>query len=256
MSQQTRPLALTPIYRPTLDPIELFCVKTTTQNLQGVDHYFVHPTAMATSRYKDLFPSSTFIPMPDIYFQSQRSYNQLCYEKFFYEIFNAYTHMLITQTDAIVVTPNSLKTWCELPFDYVGGPEGNLYSYDIRTIKPFNLLPNSLHPVKLQGLNGGLSLRRINSMICALEEYPDLTKLFRTHAGGIGEDIFFSLMGRVSNTGFRVPNEIQASRFAVTCNFGEWTAYNNNLLPLGFHAWFRRKEDQEYVLGLLGISTS
>ena len=56
-------------------------------------------------------------------------------------------------------------------------------------------------------------------------------------------------MGRVSSF-FQVPNELIASKFALTDKFQEWIAFNK-ALPCGFHAWYNTQESEDYIKGLL-----
>ena len=243
--------AITPIYKEEFSSIEQFSISHSLDQLKNISHTFFHPKDINLSYYINLFPNSKFMSLPNEFFSSQRHYNQLCYEIEFYKLFSEYSHILILQPDAIVANADLLKDWCQSDFAYVGGPESNLFSYDIRGIPPFDKLSDSLHPVKLQGLNGGLSLRRVDKIIEALEEYPELTSFFRAYSGGVGEDIFFCLLARVTNLDFKMPNEVAASKFSITCNFKQWMDFNSNELPFGFHAWYKNYEDENFVLNLL-----
>jgi hypothetical protein len=113
----------------------------------------------------------------------------------------------------------------------------------------------SLAPIVLSGGNGGLSLRRISAVQSVLSEYKELAAFFRGYGVGIGEDIFFSVVGRVAEH-FQVANEITASRFAITDKFEEWIQFNKGQLPFGFHAWYRQEADKQYVLSLLHATQS
>ena len=233
-----------PVYKPALDELEHFSIEYSLARLAGHPVVFIHPEGLDTGYYAERF-GGQYLPLPREFFASHRNYNQLCYETGFYAQFAQFSHMLLLQPDALVVS-TGLASWLEAPYDYLGGPEATEYQYDLRTIAPFNRL-GFMEPVRLYGCNGGLSLRRPAAIIDALNEYPELTQVFRSHGVGIGEDIFFSLLGRVSRA-FRVPNEVAASRFAITDNFAQWQAFNDGKLPFGFHAWYRREEDKQLVL--------
>ena len=237
-----------PIFKEYFSENEFFSINYSSKVLKDKDITFIFPNELNLEYYKKTFPKINFFSLPKEFFYSQKTYNQLCYERAFYEFFkNDCTHILILQPDAIVINSDILE-WSNSRFDYIGGPESNNYSYNITSVMPFTDLP-SFHPIRLQGCNGGLSLRKVESFIKVLEEYEELTKLFRTYAGGIGEDIFFSLMGRVSSF-FQVPNELIASKFALTDKFQEWIAFNK-ALPCGFHAWYNTQESENYIKGLL-----
>jgi len=247
-------IVVTPIYKSFLDPIEFFSISSSLLKMVNYEHTFIAPKSLDITYYKENFQTSGFIFFPDEFFQSHKSYNQLCYEPAFYEIFQAYEFMLIFQTDAIIVKPEKIDFWVNENFDYVGAPETILYNYNINQISPFHKLNTALKTISLQGLNGGLSLRRIKKIIEVINEYPELTSFSRKYAGGIGEDIFFCLLSRVSKLGFRLPNEILASNFALTGNFQEWLEFNSWNIPFGFHAWYKNEADKNYILRVIGAN--
>lgn len=248
-------ILVTPIYKETLDQEEFTSVQVSLCKLPNYKHIFICPDSLKIEYYQEKFKNSEYIYFPKDYFFSQWTYNQLCYEVEFYKIFAAYEFMLIMQTDAIILQPEKLKYWLESNYDYVGAPESHVYSYDLTGIPPFNKFKKSMNPIRLRGLNGGLSLRRINKFIEIIEENNDITTYFRSHSGGIGEDIFFSLMSRISMKDFKVPNEIMAADFSLTVDFSEWLDFKNNEMPFGLHAWFRKKQDKDLVMNILGEKT-
>jgi uncharacterized protein DUF5672 len=240
-----------PIYKEKFDELEFFSICHSLNKLGKINVAFIHPEGLKLDFYGNSFAGANFLAFPRFFFESVRAYNQLCYEVGFYKQFRSFTHILILQPDAIILKPDELEYWLMSDFDYLGGPELNCYHYELRSIDPFGKLTSSLHPITLQGLNGGLSLRRVDKIIQALEEYPDLTKYFRSYSGGIGEDIFFSLMSRVTRKSFLIPNEIIASKFALTGNFREWIGFNSDEIPFGVHAWYRKEGDKEFILKLI-----
>jgi hypothetical protein len=159
--------------------------------MSNFNHIFFGPVNLDTSYYKRNYPSSKFVTFSDNYFKSHSAYNQFCYEIKFYASFEQYNHILMLQPDSIILNASEILNWCRSFYDYVGAPEGNLYTYNINDITPFNSQTNLIKTISLQGLNGGFSLRRVSKVISALEEYPVLVRTFRTYANGIGEDIFF-----------------------------------------------------------------
>ena len=245
---------VTPIYKKNLNCLEKIALDHSFNQINNIDHSFIHPNNLNINYYAIEFPNSTFIALPFEFFLSQRHYNQLCYEVGFYKLFTEYTHLLILQTDAIISNFNKLDKWLDSDFDFIGGPEETLYSYDLSSIHPFDSLGDGLQPFKFQGLNGGLSLRRIQKMIASIEEYPMLTKFFRNYCGGIGEDIFFNLISKVSKNNFLVPNEISASDFSYNCKYEFWYEFNKRELPFGFHGWNRNPIEQNFIFHLLGIN--
>jgi hypothetical protein len=237
-----------PIYKTSFDEMEYFSINHSLGVLSNYPAVFVHPEGLDLAYYREYFPDGTYLSLPSVYFESHRNYNQLCYQVEFYNLFSHVSHILILQPDALVARPD-LDRWCASRYDFLGGPECNVYSYDIRGISPFSKL-DYLEPIRLSGCNGGLSLRRINAIVAVLEEYKELTLFFRNYGVGIGEDIFFSLMGRVSDS-FQVANEFAASKFAITEKFPQWIEFNNGNIPFGFHGWYKSESDKTYILKLL-----
>lgn len=245
---------VTPIYKNYLNYLEEISLTHSLKQIINFDHTFIHPNNLNVDYYNKEFPNSNFIALPYEFFLSQRHYNQLCYEVNFYKLFSAYSHLLILQTDAIISNINKLDKWLNSNFDFVGGPEENVYSYDLSSVHPFDLLKDGLHTFQFQGLNGGLSLRRVKKIIASLEEYPILTSIFRNYSGGIGEDIFFNLISKVSKNNFLIPNEISASDFSFNCKYKYWYEFNKKDLPFGFHGWNRNVADQNFIFKLLNIN--
>ncbi len=240
-----------PIYKERFSDLEFFSINYSLQGLPDHPQIFIAPKQLDLGYYKSNFPKGSYIQLQDEFFYSQRNYNQLCYEPGFYRLFEPSEYILILQPDALVVNPGKLDKWLQMNFDYVGAPEGNLYRYNLAHVSPFGALPNALKTIHVQGLNGGLSLRRVQNIIAALNEYPTLTSFFRSYAGGVGEDIFFSVMTKVTAKSFLAPNEILASDFALTDHFKEWIDFNQGDLPFGFHAWYKTPDTQEYILSLI-----
>jgi hypothetical protein len=251
-TQKANLLLVTPIYKEKFDDLEKFSIDYSLNKLEWLPHVFIAPDNLDLSYYQSRYKRSFYRFFPNEFFASHSAYNQLCYEIGFYNSFRAYSHILVLQPDAIVVEPNNLDQWLYSPYDYVGAPENTQYIYAINDISPFDKLQGALKTVHLQGLNGGLSLRKPARMIEMLQEYPELTKVFRTYAGGVGEDIFFSLMSRVSRKEFYMPSDLMASRFAITGNFRQWLDFSEHRIPFGFHGWYKTEEDKQLILEIIG----
>lgn len=236
---------ITPIYKNSLFEIEEFSILHSIRILNLYTHIFIHPRNLDLDYYINKFPNSLFLSFDDKYFKSHQSYNQLCYEALFYETFHMnFNFILILQTDAIVIS-NKLDHWMNSGYDFIGAPESTLYRYDISSIKKYGDI-NFLMPVQFYGCNGGLSLRRISSMINALNNHSELSSFFRNYHIGIGEDVFFSLISKISDD-LKIPNEFISAKFAYTNNFISWNSFNNPSIPMGFHAWYKTIEDFNFV---------
>lgn len=212
---------------------------------------YLHPkNDFNKSWYESVCGECTCIGLDNAYFASQYAYNSLFYEEWFYGLFDGFSHLLILQLDAVVMNTARLDEWVNSPYSYVGGPEHKTYNYSVSDLLGDGSLPmNSLFPITLQGLNGGLSLRVISHMVSLLREFPQITCLGRERR--IGEDIFFCLLSLLTKQPIFFPNETLASQFAITCNFKSWINFNNNELPFGFHCWHQNDSDARYILNLI-----
>jgi len=134
--------------------------------------------------------------------------------------------MLIVQTDCIVLQ-DDLDYWCLTCFDYIGAPWANTWIYQVPKIGS----PIDGRTFYMNVGNGGLSLRKISSVISVLKELSWIRLIYNE----IVEDAFFSLAGQVS-LNFLIPNSILAAHFSIET---EPRAFFNTTkkLPMGTHAW-------------------
>ena len=237
-----------PIYKSALNDLEFFSINHSLNILKKYPVVFAHPESLSLNYYKTNFPSASYVQFHDSFFTSITTYNQLCYHPNFYYPFLKSDRILLLQPDAIVIR-DDLEYWGATTYDYIGAPECMTFSYGLAPIPPFSEL-KFFAPVVLNGLNGGLSLRNPKSFIKGISEYPNLTGSFLSYGDGVGEDIFFSVLGRISKE-FKTPNEVIASKFALTGDFGGWNKFNNGQLPMGFHRWYTNDSDKDYVLDVI-----
>lgn len=115
----------------------------------------VGPNRINFSSYVELFNNNipTCTNFDDKYFESNKSYSQLCLSYDFYKRFDYYEYMFIYQTDCWIFR-NEIKKFCEMGYDYIGGP---IYS-------PGSHWPGFNTCSRPIVGNGGLSLRKISTM--------------------------------------------------------------------------------------------
>lgn len=232
-AQRASCVVIVPIYRATLEPLEKFSLDYSLARLTGRDVVFIAPEGLDVAYYQCSYPGVPVQRFADDYFASVKGYNRLLLDPVFYERFGA-THdfMLILQTDAIVLR-DELDHWCALPYDYVGAP----WPDGLEVTLNLDCFGGQLgKKVRVSVGNGGLSLRRNAACAGLLREFPQSTGLF-LHTGS-SEDIFFSLMGSQSER-FVMPNERQASLFALELQPDRYMAINGGRAPMGGHAWWR-----------------
>ncbi|WP_170420940.1 DUF5672 family protein [Ruegeria arenilitoris] len=185
----------------------------------------------------------------DQYFNSVYSYSWLLLHPEFFARFDDVSHILICQTDAIVLSKN-LEQWLESEFSYLGAP----------IFKGFD---KPVTPLEFTGmLNGGLSLRKVADAQLALQKIILLKKSWMTSmlkALGLiraanlvvrtlgksilivprnpHEDVVWT--GPISDSleDFKVPNCRVASQFAFETMSPYLYEKNGEKLPFGCHAF-------------------
>jgi len=106
-----------------------------------------------------------FIYFDEHFFRGIQGYNELCLSADFYKSFREYEYMLIYQLDAWVFS-DQLEYWCNKGYDYIGAPF-------------FEHFGNHEEGNKLYSVgNGGLSLRRIESIIRVLTSWKPVYKKY------------------------------------------------------------------------------
>lgn len=132
---------------------------------QNRDLVIVHPESLNIVSYTDF--ANTFNPKPleflsfsDAYFQSTKGYNKLMLSANFYTQFTNYTHILICQLDAWVFE-DELDNWCKKGLDYIGAPI-------------FENFAGNTNYKFIDALNGGFSLRNVQSSLLLLQQIASL----------------------------------------------------------------------------------
>jgi len=219
-----------PIHKLELTSDEFFSVKKSLPNLSEHDIYWIAPTSLNIDHYVNNFGIKRIERFEDVYFADIKGYNRLLVSNLFYERFLNYEFILICQTDAIVLK-NELHLWIEKPYDYIGAPWPNGYSFTLHT----KLIPIA-EGVKCTAFvgNGGLSLRRVKACINLIQEYLDISKTWDEH--GHAEDLFFSFVGTLSSH-FMIPNIMTAASFSHDIDPNYLQKFTNFNIPFGVHAW-------------------
>ncbi len=191
--------------------------------------------------------------LPREFFSSSRAMNKLMLRREFYERFQDYTHILIYQTDCLVLS-DRLLFWCKKGYDFVGAP----------WINP----DTNLREARCG--NGGFSLRNVQSSLTALAaarasgRVPKLrTSLFRDplkvtmkraarpttiHPDRFdaNEDHWWSYHAAYFDPTFVVAPARVALDFAFETAPARCYELNGRRLPFGCHAW--SKYDRQFWL--------
>lgn len=230
--ENLRTIILVPIYKELLSENQERVLRYSFSKLMRHDICFIVPHRLDISFYRHRFDEMRFMFFPDQYFDSPQVYSQLLLNIKFYQRFTNYSHMLIMQTDAVVLQ-DTLAEWLASPFDFVGAPWPIPYSITLPDVG--NAFSGRSFIINVG--NGGLSLRRIQSCINVLQECGWINKCLP-----MDEDLFFSLAGQISKH-FLIPNIVRAARFSLEAHPSRFYAMTGEL-PMGGHAW--EKWDKEF----------
>jgi hypothetical protein len=244
-------IALIPIYKEKLSPIEEFSLQHSLQYLKNYEKAFIGPANKEKTYYREHFPEIRIYEYLDIYFESIEGYNTLLLNPDFYRQYNDFEFTLILQTDAILIK-NDLEKWENSKFDYIGAPWPKKFELNLIWDK----FKRNNHKIFASVGNGGFSIRRNKNIINLIEEFPETHHYFMTSKSS--EDLFFSTVGAVSNN-FIIPNELAASCFSLELAPKYYFKRNGNITPFGGHAWWkydpefwiRNTSDQEKSLRVL-----
>jgi hypothetical protein len=85
----------------------------------------VSPKSVDTQAYEEFLPGATDMKVDDHWMNSIRAYNRMMISPLLYNSLPGYTHMLLHEPDAILLS-DQLEDWCAQPYDYIGAPWVNL----------------------------------------------------------------------------------------------------------------------------------
>lgn len=251
-SQQSVVVAI-PIYRNYLTPSERLALRAMRKVLKSRAVCFVVPHGLRNDEANRIFGSQlhSVKSFSANNFASRRTYSQLLLNKDFFAKFESHQYVLIAQLDALVIR-DTLDEWIGREFDFVGSPLRQNYGLSSRS---------GAGP----GMNGGLSLRRIESAMRVLSsrrirrirfrvalgmERNPIRFAIRTLRDGlvfnyastlqvprINEDLYWSYLVPAAHSWFRVPTQEVAAEFAFdAANLWPMSAQLSSEL-LGIHAF-------------------
>ena len=197
-------ITLIPIYLDRLSPIEEFSLKQSLNFIKPENAKFICPSYLDKSYYLSTFSQISFETYDDFYFKSIKGYNKLLLNKDFYANYLNYEFILILQTDAILIK-DFFNEWTNAGYDYVGAPWPNKFKLNLQ----WDGFAENNYQVESAVGNGGLSLRRVKSIISLIDEFPQTTQYFVNSTSS--EDLFFSTAGLASHN-FNLPNLTEAFR--------------------------------------------
>lgn len=251
-----RPAVAIPLYKPELSAAEKISIDRTVDVLAGRPLFLVGPARLSAhldalcQRYRPRLQFKTF---EDRFFAGIKGYNALMRSKDFYEAFSDHSHVLISQTDALVLS-DQLDLWCERGFSYIGAP------WFVGGSEPRK-------PLEFLGVgNGGFSLRSVADFLRVLNTPKRIPNFIKSRAGAktgllqvprrlkherwfaynvepffptSNEDQFWGVLVPAVFPFFRVPRPEEAVAFAFEVAPRLLYELNGHQLPFGCHAWER-----------------
>ncbi len=250
------PAVAIPIYKTELSAAERLSIDRTVDVLAGRPLFLIGPVRLDShldalcKRYQQVLQYKTF---EDRFFAGIKGYNSLMRSLALYKAFSNHSHLLISQTDALVIS-DQLDYWCKRDFSYIGAP------WFVGGSEP-------RQPLKFLGVgNGGFSLRRISDFLRVLATPKRIPNFIKSQADGkVGllglprrikherwfaynvepffptsnEDQFWGILVPAVYPFFRVPRPEEAVGFAFEVAPRLLFEMNGHELPFGCHAWER-----------------
>ncbi|HSW90189.1 MAG TPA: DUF5672 family protein [Patescibacteria group bacterium] len=237
-----------PYYKATLSESEKISYQSYKKYLSKFDTYWVGPTGV-----RPPIRSAKTVLFDPTFFISVHGYSQLLLTTNFYQAFAKYDYILIFQLDALVFS-NSLDSWARNGYDYIGAP---LWSSAI------GFLSSPIGGFSHVG-NGGLSLRRVTTMIQILETVQKTKKrktssrwlpwiwfavavlMGRSRTAWLqsdainypfNEDGFWSFEAQKYAKGYKKPSIKESAKFAIETKPEKAIEILKGQLPFGIHAF-------------------
>lgn len=240
-----------PIYRDQLSEFEEISLRSIVSVLGKYPLVFVKPQTLKLERVGRLFPGLSEENFADDYFKNIHAYNTLMLSPQFYERFQEYQYILIAQLDTFIFR-DELHQWCAKGYDYIGAPwvVRDFYRHPFmrlcsaikRCYCRLSGKPNSQITGNKVG-NGGLSLRKVESHICATRQLNAVVDQYLSYEKHhlFNEDVFFAIEPNRHGLQFRYPELGEALQFS----FDKHPAYcykkTGGRLPFGCHAWSKKR---------------
>lgn len=206
-----------PIYKNNLSFFEKISLEQLFNVLSKYPIYYVKPKSLQISN-TDYEYKANIEEFDDSFFKNTKSYSELLLSKEFYSRFEKYEYMLIYQLDAFVFS-DRLMEFVEAGYDYIGAPLNNRHwrEYHIG--------------------NGGLSLRKIDSMLRILTDKESVIgNHHRKRHFEDGEDNFWAYCALCNNVDFSVPSIEVSMDFSTQSNcFEGFERIKKRGVPFGTH---------------------
>lgn len=212
-----------PVYTNNINCFEKIALRQVVNILNKYPIVFIAPQSLKIQYGKD-YACFSVERFSDEYFKNTYSYSKLLLSVEFYQRFAKYKFLLIHQLDAFVFS-DRLTEFCNLGYDYIGGPMGYVATKN---------------GWKTRIGNGGLSLRKISACIDLLKRSHNLllTHKKRWHWYR-AEDQFFCFCANHAINEFYAASVDVGLDFSFSSDVKKCYIRNHKKLPFGCHAWYK-----------------
>lgn len=219
----TKIVVCVPIYKTELSLFEQVAIRQMKKILDGYTKVFFAPEGLDFD-LGELGEGMGVERFPDYFFRGVVNYSALMLNADFYKRFRQYEYMLVYQTDAFVFS-DKLSEFCAMGYDYIGAP--------VARVNPlWNFIAARVG-------NGGLSLRKINSVIRMLEQHQDKLEGPLATIFLLWEDIFWGYCGQQESYDFHVAPVNIAAEFALDDTRSGFKRLQKGWRPFGCHGWWQ-----------------
>lgn len=214
-----RAIVVIPVSKEPLTWFDKISLKQVHKVLHKYTICFIVPDKSEISWLQD-YPDDRSEVFDESFFGSAYAHNRLLLTKEFYQRFIDYDYILLYHLDAFVFY-DALHEYMSLGYDYIASPHlekkiviGGKTIYD--------------------GIFGGFALRSPKAFIKALENHSENLKEWFGQ-----EDCFFCWCAQEYSTIKKAPRGV-AIGFSHETSVRKMYKRNNNRLPMGAHAWWKR----------------
>lgn len=212
-----------PVYTNRIKYFEKIALHQVINILSKYPIVFIAPQSFQL-RYGKEYESFLIERFSDDYFKDTYSYSRLLLSREFYKRFIKYQFILIYQLDAFVFA-DRLQEFCNLNYDYIGGPMGYVATKN---------------GWKTRIGNGGFSLRKVSACIDLLETNQDiLLEHEKKWHWNRAEDQFFTFCANHAINGFKAAPVEVGLMFSFSSDARRSYTRNHQKLPFGCHAWYK-----------------
>lgn len=254
---EPNPVVIVPVHKLSPTEDEEFSLRRCATVLSLHPIRIVHPQGLDLSAYRRLMPLAEPISVPDFWMSSVSAYNKMILNPDFFAIFDSYSHLLIHEPDAFVVSDRLLE-WCQAGFDYIGAPWFPGYDNPLKDAPLLAVGNSGFSLFNIQTARRVLSSRyrwypykkAVEDIFFRLLRRPGPSGMIALRAlGSAGQlrgahkistyncDIFWSTFAARADPSFSIPEPEKAVFFSWETQPSTCHTICGGVFPFGIHAW-------------------